>query len=117
MAIGSSSEDKERLFVSQRKFREPLPCLLNSQHRLEHSDAVEDFVEGDMKSGVPAVRSEEGRVGRECVNTCRSRWAPNHYKKTKKNNKHTRCTNHTTNTRQRVQKRNTEKQKNTKFIG
>src|SRR3546814_17776426 len=27
------------------------------------------------------VRSEERRVGKECVSTCRSRWSPNHKKK------------------------------------
>src|SRR3546814_16839058 len=27
------------------------------------------------------VRSEERRVGKECVSTCRSRWSPYHYKK------------------------------------
>src|SRR3546814_2220962 len=26
-------------------------------------------------------RSEERRVGTECVSTCRSRWSPDHYKK------------------------------------
>src|SRR3546814_13692274 len=26
----------------------------------------------------PAVRSEERRVGKECVSTCRSRWSPYH---------------------------------------
>src|SRR3546814_12366101 len=25
-------------------------------------------------------RSEERRVGKECVSTCRSRWSPSHYK-------------------------------------
>src|SRR3546814_15850809 len=29
-------------------------------------------------------RSEERRVGKECVRTCRSRWSPFHYKKKKK---------------------------------
>src|SRR3546814_20826851 len=29
-------------------------------------------------------RSEERRVGKECVSTCRSRWSPSHYKKKKK---------------------------------
>src|SRR3546814_16864178 len=29
------------------------------------------------------VRSEERRVGKECVSTCRSRWSPYHYKKKK----------------------------------
>src|SRR3546814_18336851 len=28
-----------------------------------------------------AWRSEERRVGKECVSTCRSRWSPSHYKK------------------------------------
>src|SRR3546814_13203401 len=26
----------------------------------------------------PAARSEERRVGKECVSTCRSRWSPDH---------------------------------------
>src|SRR3546814_17636587 len=30
---------------------------------------------------VSPVRSEERRVGKECVSTCRSRWSPYHYKK------------------------------------
>src|SRR3546814_11444639 len=28
------------------------------------------------------TRSEERRVGKECVSTCRSRWSPYHYKNT-----------------------------------
>src|SRR3546814_20582703 len=31
------------------------------------------------------LRSEERRVGKECVSTCRSRWSPYHQKKTNKN--------------------------------
>src|SRR3546814_14937193 len=34
---------------------------------------------------VTGVRSEERRVGKECVSTCRSRWSPYHSKKKKKN--------------------------------
>src|SRR3546814_15800781 len=30
---------------------------------------------------LPVVRSEERRVGKECVSTCRSRWSPDHEKK------------------------------------
>src|SRR3546814_11539176 len=30
------------------------------------------------------MRSEERRVGKECVSTCRSRWSPYHYKQKKK---------------------------------
>src|SRR3546814_8439871 len=29
----------------------------------------------------PRTRSEERRVGKECVSTCRSRWSPYHKKK------------------------------------
>src|SRR3546814_18960142 len=32
--------------------------------------------------GGPPPRSEERRVGNECVSTCRSRWSPYTYKKT-----------------------------------
>src|SRR3546814_11378210 len=32
---------------------------------------------------VHALRSEERRVGKECVSTCRSRWSPYHKKKKK----------------------------------
>src|SRR3546814_11784944 len=31
-------------------------------------------------SGVSPMRSEERRVGKECVGTCRCRWSPDHYK-------------------------------------
>src|SRR3546814_12360542 len=30
-----------------------------------------------------ALRSEDRRVGKECVSTCRSRWSPSHSKKKK----------------------------------
>src|SRR3546814_19798021 len=29
-------------------------------------------------AGIDALRSEERRVGKECVSTCRSRWSPFH---------------------------------------
>src|SRR3546814_11161980 len=37
-------------------------------------------VMGDRMLAAP-LRSEERRVGKECVSTCRSRWSPYHYKK------------------------------------
>src|SRR3546814_18887843 len=42
------------------------------------------------------TRSEERRVGKECVSTCRSRWSPSHYKKTNTNYQveHTNTTPH-----------------------
>src|SRR3546814_11609983 len=43
----------------------------------------------DWKPGTsfPVNRSEERRVGKECVSTCRSRWAPYHSKKNNNNNR------------------------------
>src|SRR3546814_7835528 len=40
-------------------------------------------VKGDVQGSVEAIvsslnRSEERRVGKECVSTCRSRWSPYH---------------------------------------
>src|SRR3546814_18214225 len=36
-------------------------------------------------------RSEERRVGKECVSTCRSRWSPYHYKNKKKQKQKKQC--------------------------
>src|SRR3546814_4711671 len=33
---------------------------------------------GNRHHGIDIVRSEERRVGKECVSTCRSRWSPYH---------------------------------------
>src|SRR3546814_18602870 len=33
------------------------------------------------KPVIVAIRSEERRLGKECVSTCRSRWSPYNYKK------------------------------------
>src|SRR3546814_15881623 len=43
--------------------------------------AVETARQRQCVLGNPA-RSEERRVGKACVSTCRSRWSPYHYKKT-----------------------------------
>src|SRR3546814_15826573 len=44
--------------------------------RARDMGAVSKFVEE-----LCDYRSEERRVGKECVRTCRSRWSPYHYKK------------------------------------
>src|SRR3546814_1376263 len=41
---------------------------------MPNSATVEDCAEAYMQSW----RSEERRVGKECVSTCRSRWSPYH---------------------------------------
>src|SRR3546814_3960845 len=41
----------------------------------EHVEKGETVVDGEP---TPQDRSEERRVGKECVSTCRSRWSPYH---------------------------------------
>src|SRR3546814_9782000 len=40
--------------------------------------ALGAFLGGDIDLGRRRQRSEERRVGKECVSTCRSRWSPYH---------------------------------------
>src|SRR3546814_4408996 len=40
--------------------------------------AVEHDLPGAQALGLDHPRSEERRVGKECVSTCRSRWSPYH---------------------------------------
>src|SRR3546814_14206042 len=63
----------------------PLLYVSKRQHRTSCSWETP----GRRTSRKPSkgVRSEERRVGKECVSTCRSRWSPYHYKK--KKTKHT----------------------------
>src|SRR3546814_12607097 len=51
-------------------------------------DAPDHFLDVSAETTFDALgsfqsRSEERRVGKECVSTCRSRWSPYHYKKKK----------------------------------
>src|SRR3546814_16951739 len=51
--------------------------LANDRQRRVVSDCHAALLEA-------AARSEERRVGKECVSQCRSRWSPYHYKKQRK---------------------------------
>src|SRR3546814_16757290 len=46
-----------------------------------------DALGGAIGIGAAGGRSEERRVGKECVSTCRSRWSTYHSKNIKKHNK------------------------------
>src|SRR3546814_14004275 len=60
------------------------------ERRIDARDAGQPVLSA-AAVGFIALRSEERRVGKECVSTCRSRWSPYHKKK-KKVNKYKRCT-------------------------
>src|SRR3546814_2101603 len=46
--------------------------IANGPGRMNDDPCIEETGEG------PPLRSEERRVGKECVRTCRSRWSPYH---------------------------------------
>src|SRR3546814_19472292 len=66
-------EDRMTLLASRRTFGIETTLTGNSELALMRA------------AGEAGYRSEERRVGKECVSTCRSRWSPYHQKK--KNNK------------------------------
>src|SRR3546814_13967889 len=51
--------------------------------------AMAPVIHGTNVRAAISWRSEERRVGKECVSTCRSRWSPYHYKKTNNTNQTT----------------------------
>src|SRR3546814_13959632 len=55
------------------------PLLREWRDISAHADAIESLVRQwrpDIIHAHSPVRSEESRVGKECVSTCRSRWSP-----------------------------------------
>src|SRR3546814_15422130 len=57
-----------------------LPAPFNRQHafRMLCRESRECRTILSMHTDTSAARSEERRVGKECVSTCRSRWSPYH---------------------------------------
>src|SRR3546814_17689171 len=62
--------------------RDELVAILDQDGCRDLADAFGLFLRGHddiaRTLGARAVRSEERRVGKECVSTCRSRWSPYH---------------------------------------
>src|SRR3546814_14619871 len=64
----------DRLFVD-----EGVVIILHRQRRRIIADREPAGGHADVaRIGRGAIRSEERRVGKECVSTCRSRWSPSH---------------------------------------
>src|SRR3546814_5045907 len=67
--------------VDTRSFSRAAEALRLTQSTVsEHVRLLEDEVGTRLfdRLGRETVRSEERRVGKECVSTCRSRWSPYH---------------------------------------
>src|SRR3546814_16969113 len=89
VGIAVSSQLLDRLFQqSVRQVIEPLRYG-QAHGRAEDEAGLSRQTLGGLAQqfytgiGQQGVRSEERRVGKECVSTCRSRWSPYHYKKKK----------------------------------
>src|SRR3546814_9131987 len=62
-----------------RQFPESLQALIGyRQHRPNLNNYEGQCPSVLLRGGAPGPRSEERRVGKECVSTCRSRWWPYH---------------------------------------
>src|SRR3546814_18906580 len=71
------------LFNQMRGAQSQMPAFLINIHRVSNTAEAEAYVErirgmGPVIDALTAQRSEERRVGKEWVSTCRSRWAPYH---------------------------------------
>src|SRR3546814_4960711 len=53
------------------------PCSDGREQRERRGELAREMVDPEVRS-VRTERSEERRVGKECVSTCRSRWSPYH---------------------------------------
>src|SRR3546814_9375256 len=71
-----SSEVCSSDLVSRPRAYSPVPETVNPSLR-SNGRRVRRSIVPEM----PETRSEERRVGNECVSTCRSRWSPSHSKK------------------------------------
>src|SRR3546814_8512976 len=86
MRISDWSSDvcsSDLAILSNEKFRGVRLTIEGSKlglqtHNPEHEEAEEDLEVSYDGGPVEIGRSEERRVGKECVSTCRSRWSPYH---------------------------------------
>src|SRR3546814_5461852 len=82
------TQDRKDLFVTICRYfdRRSLSVQDARIHTTRHGWALDSFIvllaahDKDYRSNA-TLRSEESRVGKECVSTCRSRWSPSHDKK------------------------------------
>src|SRR3546814_5209398 len=81
MAYDIALTDKLSVFVNDMR-RLNVRCLPPCVNRSGPDFTVEQDAEGlavrYALGALKGVRSEERRVGKECVSTCRSRWEPDH---------------------------------------
>src|SRR3546814_7651393 len=66
-----TAEDRRKTFIHLTPHARKLELILAPMNAEVHKVATRGMTDEE-------VRSEERRVGKECVSTCRSRWSPVH---------------------------------------
>src|SRR3546814_14490125 len=74
---------REHLVWERPRFRLKLGCAQDAHRHLDVHISVREAIRKDRSvvvncGSAHSERSEERRVGKECVSTCRSRWSPYH---------------------------------------
>src|SRR3546814_12433517 len=72
-AFPNSPDENFSQKVNKKMYRAGLRAILSQLAREDRIAVVDTFVLDAPKT---KLRSEERRVGKECVSTCRSRWSP-----------------------------------------
>src|SRR3546814_11075269 len=72
--------------VLRHAFQRPLQVVSNGQKVANNrrGGIFQAVLAVALGTAAHVLRSEERRVGKECVSTCRSRWSPYHYKKNRR---------------------------------
>src|SRR3546814_12656892 len=66
------------LFDDMPAWNRALACSLEERLVKLRDPKIRAELQHDVDNYLVRVRSEERRVGKECVSTCRSRWSPYH---------------------------------------
>src|SRR3546814_11868492 len=82
IARGNSPASIDDFTGLARAMQDPSVIVVRSDSEIEtYEQLIENSQDNPLNWGVAQVggtRSEERRVGKECVSTCRSRWSPYH---------------------------------------
>src|SRR3546814_16776617 len=80
-AMGISKAMAEKVLVARSRTmgrEDPVLCATRYGNVMASRGSVIPLFIDRIKAGRDLGRSEERRVGKECVSTCRSRWSPYH---------------------------------------